>query len=71
MNFIPFARVFTKSDKLSSAALEQSIQNYDSEMFKAWESLPSTFVSSVVNKTGREEILYFIEETINNFSNTV
>ena len=71
MNYIPFARVFTKSDKLSSAALEQSIQNYDSEMFKAWESLPSTFISSVVNKTGREEILHFIEESINNFSNTV
>jgi GTP-binding protein len=70
VNNVAFARVFTKIDKLSSAALDKSIHYYDHEMFKAWESLPSTFISSVVNKTGREEILNFIEETINNFSNT-
>jgi GTP-binding protein len=70
-NDIPFARVFTKSDKLQAGALEKSIHFYDNEMLKIWESLPSTFISSTVNKTGREEILNFIEETINNFSNTV
>jgi hypothetical protein len=40
-------------------------------MLKIWESLPATFLASVVKRTGREEILNFIEETINNFSNTV
>jgi len=71
MNQIPFARVFTKTDKLKSGALKKSIHNYDIEMLKIWESLPVTFLSSTVNKTGREEILSFIEETINNLSNTV
>jgi GTP-binding protein len=70
-NDIPFARVFTKSDKLKADVLEKSIHFYDNEMLKIWESLPSTFISSTVNKTGREDILNFIEETINNFSNTV
>jgi GTP-binding protein len=70
-NEIPFARVFTKSDKLSAIALEKSIHSYDSEMLKIWESLPVTFISSTKNKTGTEEILGFIEETINNFSNAV
>jgi GTP-binding protein len=70
-NEIPFARVFTKSDKLSAIALEKSIHYYDSEMLKTWESLPVTFISSTINKTGIEEILGFIEETINNFSNAV
>lgn len=70
-NEIPFARVFTKSDKLSAIALEKSIHYYDSEMLKIWESLPVTFISSTINKTGTEEILGFIEETINNFSNAV
>jgi len=70
-NEIPFARVFTKSDKLSAGALEKSIHYYDSEMLKIWESLPETFISSTVKKTGSEEILGFIEETINNFSNAV
>jgi GTP-binding protein len=70
-NQVPFVRVFTKTDKLSSADLEKSIHNYDLEMLKIWESLPVTFLASVVKRTGREEILNFIEETINNFSNTV
>lgn len=70
-NQVPFARVFTKTDKLSPGDLEKSIYNYDLEMFKIWESLPATFAASVVKRTGREEILNFIEETINNFSNTV
>jgi GTP-binding protein len=71
MNDIPFARVFTKSDKLSTLALERSIHYYDIEMLKIWESLPVTFISSIVNRKGREEILNFIEETINNFSDPV
>jgi GTP-binding protein len=70
-NQVPFARVFTKSDKLSAGDLERSIRNYDLEMLKIWESLPSTFIASAVSKTGREEILNFIEETFNNFSNKV
>jgi GTP-binding protein len=70
-NGIPFVRVFTKTDKLSAGTLEKSIHYYDSEMFKIWESLPVTFISSTVSKKGTEEILGFIEETINNLSNAV
>jgi len=71
VNQVHFARVFTKSDKLSGSALRKAIQLYDDEMLKAWESLPPTFIASTVKKTGRDEILNFIEETINNFSNPV
>ncbi len=71
MNQVAFARVFTKTDKLSGGSLDKAILGYSVEMLKKWESLPPTFISSTVNKTGREEILNFIEETINNFSNTV
>jgi GTP-binding protein len=70
-NQVPFARVFTKTDKLSPGDLGKSIRNYDLEMLKIWESLPPSFAASVVKVSGREEILSFIEETINNFSNTV
>ncbi|TFG41159.1 MAG: YihA family ribosome biogenesis GTP-binding protein [Bacteroidia bacterium] len=71
INQVPFARVFTKSDKLSPGALKKSIHDYDIEMLKLWESLPHTFIASVVNKNGREETLDLIEETFNKFSNTV
>ncbi len=71
MNEIPFVRVFTKSDKITRNALEISIAQYDSEMLKKWESIPVTFISSSVNGNGRDEILNYIEESINNFSNGV
>jgi GTP-binding protein len=60
MNHIPFARVFTKSDKISRNALEKSIIKYNSEMMEKWESLPATFISSAENGNGRDEILNFI-----------
>jgi GTP-binding protein len=65
---IPFARVFTKSDKLTRTALEKSINLYNSEMLENWDSLPVSFISSAVNGTGRYEILNYIEESINNLS---
>ena len=70
-NQIPFARVFTKSDKLTKTELENSISRYNSVMLKNWESLPETFISSTVTKEGRETILNYIEESINNFSNDI
>jgi GTP-binding protein len=69
MNQIAFARVFTKSDKLTQNALEKSVIQYDTEMLEKWESLPATFISSATGGTGREEILNYIEESVNNFSN--
>ena len=69
VNRISFARVFTKSDKLSSAALKKSIETYDSIMLDRWESLPSSFITSAVTGKGRDEILEYIEESLNKFSN--
>jgi len=68
-NQIPFARVFTKCDKLSKITLEESINHYDSVMLENWDSLPVSFSSSAVKGTGRDEILNYIEESMNNFSN--
>lgn len=69
LNQVPFARVFTKSDKLKTPDLEESIRQYDKEMLIKWESLPETFISSTKNKAGRVEILGYIEESINKLSN--
>ena len=62
-NKIPFAIVFTKTDKLSKTQLDQKLNSYKSELLKDWEHLPEFFISSVVDKTGRDEILSFIEST--------
>jgi GTP-binding protein len=71
INQIPFTRVFTKSDKVGSVALRDSIKHYNVEMLKKWESLPMTFVSSSKNNKGRDEILGFIQENLNKLSNKV
>jgi GTP-binding protein len=71
LNGIPFARVFTKSDKLTETALENSVNMYNSEMLKNWESLPVSFITSAVKANGRDEILHYIEESMNNFSNAI
>jgi GTP-binding protein len=68
-NSIPFAIVFTKSDKLTITALADSVNQYNSEMLKNWESLPASFITSTVKGNGRDEILNYIEESMNIFSN--
>jgi GTP-binding protein len=70
-NQIPFSRVFTKSDKLTKGAVEESVGLYDSIMLEKWESLPVSFITSVKDGRGREEILTYIEESINKFSEQV
>jgi len=68
-NQIPFARVFTKSDKISDYSVKKAIEAYDHTMSYIWESMPSTFITSTVTGDGKEEILTYIEESINNLSN--
>jgi len=60
-NKIPFTMVFTKMDKLSNSQLNKNILAYKKEMLAKWEALPDIFITSATTKTGREEILNFIE----------
>tara|TARA_B100000902_G_C27120967_1_gene818652 strand:- start:40 stop:648 length:609 start_codon:yes stop_codon:yes gene_type:complete len=58
---IPFVMVFTKSDKLGEATLENKITFYKQKMLKKWEELPQTFICSAVSKRGVKEISNYIE----------
>ena len=60
-NGVPFAIVFTKADKLKGGRLKMNINAYLRELHKQWEELPPYFVSSSEDRTGREEILDYIE----------
>ncbi len=60
-NKIPFAIIFTKSDKLSSNELNKNIKNFMKEMLHKWESLPPHFVTSSINGRGRKELLDYID----------
>ena len=61
---IPFARVFTKSDKAGQRETERNIALHNKTMLETWESLPPTFVTSASNGTGREALLDYISETM-------
>lgn len=60
-NGIPFAIIFTKADKLKGGRLKMSINSYLRELGKQWEELPPYFVSSAEDRTGRKEILDYID----------
>ncbi len=61
-NRIPFSIVFTKLDKLSSNEIAKNIKKYQKKMLERWESMPKTFKTSAVTKTGQKEILDYIEQ---------
>ncbi|MDR2622796.1 MAG: ribosome biogenesis GTP-binding protein YihA/YsxC [Dysgonamonadaceae bacterium] len=60
-NGIPFALVFTKTDKISQSKLNESIENYKARLLQTWEELPPVFLSSAKQKKGKDEILDYIE----------
>ncbi len=63
-NGIPFSIIFTKADKLSVGKAKANVNEYLNKLSEQWEELPPVFISSSEKKTGRTEILDYIE-TIN------
>lgn len=61
---IPLALILTKTDKLKRNELSQSVERYQRTLLQIWEELPPFFISSSETKTGREEILGFIDQAI-------
>lgn len=61
-NRVPFVIVFTKSDKKKSAQNKNFLEDFEEKFLEYWERMPDSFVTSSKTKTGREEILAFIED---------
>lgn len=61
-NGIPFSIIFTKADKLTRTALANNIAAYKKRLLEEWEELPPIFITSAESKTGREELLQYINE---------
>lgn len=59
-NGIPFGIIFTKADKLGRGKLTENIRNYLERLSEEWEELPPYFITSSMDKTGRNEILDYI-----------
>src|SRR5687767_11682075 len=57
---VPFSIVFTKSDKNKPVVTTRNVNAFIRELGKTWEEIPLFFITSVINKTGRKEILDLI-----------
>lgn len=61
-NGVPFAVVFTKLDKLSQSNGTENVRIYKEKLSEEWEELPPVFLTSSEKRTGRDEVLGYIEE---------
>lgn len=67
-NKFPFSMVFTKTDKISGNKVQNNLAVYKKELLRSWEVLPEIFLSSALKRTGRDEILEYIERTMNSMN---
>lgn len=61
-NEIPFTIVFTKADKLGPVRAKANAAQWMEQLRDAWEELPPYFITSSEKRTGREELLAYIDE---------
>ncbi len=65
--FVPFILIFTKCDKLKKSEAYKRIQTYTEEIKRNWEKSPQIIISSAKNKIGLDDILIFINKSIEEF----
>ena len=68
---IPFAIIFTKTDKNSAGKTMSNVQKMKNTLAETWEELPMMFKSSAVSGAGKEEILDYIDGINNKFTQTL
>ena len=61
-NAIPFAIVFTKADKLGPVRAKMNASSWMDRLKDVWEELPPYFITSSEKRTGREELLAYIDQ---------
>lgn len=60
---IPFAIVFTKTDKNKPGRTTRHVQGFSDTLKKTWSALPPIFISSAITKQGRIQLLEYIGNT--------
>lgn len=59
---IPFVIVFTKADKEKPGAVKRHVQLFVDKLKEEWEFIPQVFITSAEKRTGRDEVLQFIQQ---------
>lgn len=63
---IPFSLIFTKCDKIGPNVLAAQVERDKEILYQQWEELPPMFCTSSEKKTGKEEILDYIDTILKN-----
>ncbi|MDR2126508.1 MAG: ribosome biogenesis GTP-binding protein YihA/YsxC [Prevotellaceae bacterium] len=61
-NGVPFAIIFTKTDKTGMVKLQRNIEAYKTLLMESWEELPSVFYTSSETKAGKDDVLNYIAD---------
>lgn len=61
---VPLAIVFTKVDKLKLNELQRNVQQFKKAVLADWEELPPMLITSSEKRTGRDELLDFINDAL-------
>lgn len=61
---IPFSIIFTKADKLSGGRAKANAKAWMDALLDTWETPPPYFITSAEDKTGRQEVLDYIDDIL-------
>lgn len=61
---IPFSIIYTKADKPNQKNLNNNLNQFRERMHENWEELPPEFITSAVKKTGKDEVLDYIDQIL-------
>jgi GTP-binding protein len=61
---VPFSIVLTKADKEKPGVVQRNADTFAKKLLEDWEDLPPMFLTSSEKKTGREDLLAFVEAVI-------
>ncbi len=59
---LPFAIVFTKSDKNKPGRTERHVKLFSDKLSQSWAELPPLFITSAIDRSGRGEMLAYISK---------
>ncbi len=59
---VPFSIIFTKADKIGPVKARQNAEKWMESLKDTWETLPPYFITSSEKRTGRQDVLDYIEQ---------
>ncbi|MFN8295317.1 MAG: ribosome biogenesis GTP-binding protein YihA/YsxC [Chitinophagales bacterium] len=61
---MPFAIIFTKSDREKALVIQKNVKQFKSKMLENWETLPNSIITSSEKNRGGKEIMEYIKNVI-------